>query len=75
MKNKKEICHDLAIEYAKIAILNPNKLSKDEYFQPIPGLGKNLRRDFAQYYFCAFEWYEENFSTYIGSKVLSDTED
>jgi hypothetical protein len=72
MQTKKEICHDLALEYAKIAILHPEKLTNDEKMPNIPSLNqfRTTRLNFAQYYSNSFDWFYENFESYIGSKVL-----
>ncbi|MHB8124698.1 MAG: hypothetical protein ACYDEJ_03480 [Desulfitobacteriaceae bacterium] len=72
---KKELCHQLALEFAKMAITHPEKLAKDERFDKIPALNQSTRRDFAWYYSDSFDWFYENFETYIGTRVLSDTED
>lgn len=72
---KNKLCRMLALEFAKIAIIHPEKLADDERFDKIPALRQSTKRDFAQYYSDAYDWFYENFETYIGTRVLSDKED
>jgi hypothetical protein len=72
--NKIKICHDLAVKYAELVFLHPEKFKNEEIIQRIPSIQgiTNLSANYAMCYNSALEWFYDNFETYITTKYLSE---